>query len=147
MVPLASATFEILVVDDEPGDVELIRLALAEGRFVSRVTVAVNGRQAMSILRKEAPQHQAAVTPDLVLLDLNMPLMNGREVLQAMKADPALASIPVVILTTSDVERDIIASYQLGASGFITKPADMEQLFHSIHGVEDYWFGIVRRPE
>ena len=138
--------FEILVVDDEPGDVELVRLALAEGRFLCRTSVAINGRQALAFLRKEAPAHAEAPTPDLVLLDLNMPQMNGREVLAAMKSDPALARIPVVVLTTSDVERDIAISYDLGAAGYVTKPVDFDQMFQAIHGIEEYWFAIVRRP-
>jgi CheY-like chemotaxis protein len=81
-----------------------------------------------------------------MLLDLNMPQMNGREVLKEMKADPQLAHIPVVVLTTSGVERDVSASYALGASGFVTKPMDMDEFFRAIRGVEEYWFGTVRRP-
>jgi len=137
--------FEVLVVDDEPGDVALVKLALRESRFDCRVTVAVNGRQALSVLNK-SPGHEWAPTPDLVLLDLNMPQMNGREVLSAMKADPRLALIPVVVLSTSDVDRDVTASYSSGAAGFVTKPADMDEMFRAIHGIEEYWFGIVRGP-
>ncbi|HLN23014.1 MAG TPA: response regulator [Patescibacteria group bacterium] len=137
--------FEVLIVDDEPGDVDLTRLALADGPFSCNVTVAVNGEEAMAILRRHPP-HSQAQTPDLVLLDLNMPQMNGREVLAALKADPALSTIPVVVLTTSDVERDVVASYQLGAVGYVTKPLDCDALFQTIRGVEEYWFGIVRRP-
>ncbi|MBF0375539.1 MAG: response regulator [Alphaproteobacteria bacterium] len=138
--------FEILLVEDEPGDIDLIKIALAEGRFICRVTTAMNGVEAMDVLNKAPGLHDNAPTPDLVLLDLNMPLMNGKEVLKAMKADPQLARIPVVVLTTSDVERDVLASYDLGAAGFVTKPLDMEQLFRAIHGVEEYWFGVVRCP-
>ncbi|MBF0306423.1 MAG: response regulator [Alphaproteobacteria bacterium] len=138
--------FEILLVEDEPGDIDLIKIALAEGRFICHVTTAMNGVEAMDILNKAPGLHDNAPTPDLVLLDLNMPLMNGKEVLKAMKADPKLARIPVVVLTTSDVERDVLASYDLGAAGFVTKPLDMEQLFRAIHGVEEYWFGVVRCP-
>ncbi|CAA7613509.1 response regulator [Magnetospirillum sp. UT-4] len=137
--------FEILIVDDEPGDVELIRLAIGEGRFVCNTRVAVNGREAMARLRREPP-HVDEPTPDLILLDLNMPQMNGREVLAAMKAHPELASIPVVVLTTSDVERDVVSSYSLGASGYITKPVDAGDLFTAIHNLEEYWFCVVRRP-
>jgi CheY-like chemotaxis protein len=138
--------FNILLVDDEPGDVDLVKLALADGRFPCAVSVCINGKEAMRFLRKEAPRFADAKTPDLMLLDLNMPQMNGKEVLREMKADPALAAIPVVVLTTSDVERDVVASYDLGASGYIAKPIDMDHLFQAIHSVEEYWFGAVRRP-
>ena len=138
--------FEILIVDDEPGDVELIRTAIVEGRFICRISVAQNGVEALAFLQKENPAYSSAVTPDLVLLDLNMPRMNGYDVLKTMRTDPRLARIPVVVLTTSDAERDVFQSYDLGASGFVTKPVDIEQLFSAIHGVQDYWFGVVRKP-
>lgn len=138
--------FEILLVEDEPGDADLVRLALDQGRFLCRVTVAENGREAMAMLRREAP-HRTAPTPDLILLDLNMPLMTGQEVLQAIKADPILAAIPAVVLTTSDAERDVFASYRLGAAGYITKPLDVGQLFAAIHSLEEYWFAVVRCPK
>lgn len=138
-------SFLVLLVDDEPGDVELTKLAIAESPFRCEVMVAEDGLEAMALLRKEGP-HAPTRTPDLVLLDLNMPKMNGKEVLKRMKADPELASIPVVVLTTSDVERDVVATYGLGAAGYITKPVDLEDLFKAIHAVEDYWFNVVRRP-
>ncbi len=144
MVARSIEPFNVLIVDDEPGDVTLIKLALREGRFLCRVDVAVNGRQAMAMLNRTTPEYADQPTPDLVLLDLNMPQMNGKEVLEAMKSDPRLGCIPVVVLTTSDVERDIATSYCLGAAGFVTKPVDMDQMFRAIHGIEDYWFGIVR---
>lgn len=137
--------FQILLVDDEPGDVELIRIALSEGRFLCNVQTAGNGVEAMTCMRQAANAGNGV--PDLVLLDLNMPLMNGKEVLKAMKADEALSRIPVVVLTTSDVERDVLASYDLGAAGFVTKPLEMEKLYEVIHGIEDYWFGVVRCPK
>jgi len=137
--------FEIMVVDDEPGDVDLIKLALTEGRFIFNVTVAVNGKEAMAMVRRQPP-YSATPAPDLMLLDLNMPQMGGKEVLAEMKADPALAVIPVVVLTTSDVERDVVASYRLGAAGYVTKPVDVDALFAAIRGIQDYWFSVVRRP-
>jgi CheY-like chemotaxis protein len=143
---MESQTFKILIVDDEPGDVDLVKLALAEGRFICETHVAINGKEAMAFLTRQPPRHENAPQPDLVLLDLNMPQMNGKEVLVAMRADPTLASIPVVVLTTSDVERDVVSSYDLGASGYIAKPVDMDQLFNAIHSVEEYWFSAVRRP-
>lgn len=142
----ATPTFDVLLVDDEPGDIELTRLALQDGRFLCNVHVAMNGEQAMAFLRKQPP-FTTVPTPDLMLLDLNMPQKNGREVLRDMKADPALATIPVVVLTTSDVERDVVSSYQLGASGYVTKPVDGDALFSAIRGIEEYWFGVVRRPD
>jgi len=140
------APFEILIVDDEPGDVELIRSAIVEGRFICRTHVARDGVEALAFLRKEAPNFTDVVTPDLVLLDLNMPRVTGRDVLKAMRDDTRLARMPVVVLTTSDVERDVSQAYDLGASGFVTKPVDIEQLFRAIHGIQDYWFGVVRKP-
>ncbi len=138
--------FHILLIEDEPGDADLVKMALAQGRFICRVDVAENGRVAMAMLRNEGP-HKAMPKPDLVLLDLNMPLMNGQEVLREMKADPALAHIPVVVLTTSEAERDVIASYRLGAAGYISKPLDVQQLFNAIHSLEEYWFAVVRCPK
>jgi CheY-like chemotaxis protein len=139
-------TYEVLIVDDEPGDVELVRLALAAGPFHCNATVAANGEEAMKAMRQQPP-YQSKARPDLVLLDLNMPQKGGKEVLSEMKADPALAAIPVVVLTTSDVERDIVASYRLGAAGYLAKPIDTETLFKAIRGITEYWFSVVRRPE
>lgn len=133
-------SFDILLVDDEPGDLDLVKAALDEGRFRPNVVTAGNGTQALAVLRA------APTPPHLVLLDLNMPLMNGWDVLKAMKADPALARIPVVVLTTSETDRDLGRSYDLGAAGFVTKPVDVDQLFRIIHGIEDYWFATVRAP-
>ena len=138
--------FHILLVDDEPGDVELIKIALAEGRFLCNVATAGHGVEAMDMLHHLTNVNDGAGCPDLVLLDLNMPVMNGKEVLKAMKADAKLAHIPVVVLTTSDVERDVLASYDLGAAGFVTKPIEIDKLYQVIHGIEDYWFSIVRSP-
>jgi len=137
--------FQVLLVEDDPGDVELAKLALAQCAYPCQVTVAVNGKDAMAALRKLPPRADAPA-PDLVLLDLNMPQMNGLEVLAEMHADPALAGIPVVVLTTSDVEQDVVASHDLGAAGFVTKPVDLDQLFQLVHSIAEYWFGTVRRP-
>lgn len=145
MTGTQSRSFDILLVEDEPGDAELVKLALSHERFPCHLMLAENGRTAMSILRKIAP-YQMAPTPDLILLDLNMPLMNGREVLKAMKADSSLATIPVVVLTTSDAERDVLSSYQLGAAGYVTKPLDIQQFFDAIHSLLEYWFSVVRFP-
>ena len=136
--------FHILLAEDLPADAGLVRAALREGRFYCSLDVVEDGEQALAYLRGELP---GARRPDLLLLDLNLPRLNGREVLRAIKADPDLHLIPVVVLTTSDVERDVEASYSLGAAGFVTKPLDVMEFFQAIHAIEDYWFTVVRRPK
>lgn len=136
--------FHILLAEDLPADAGLVREALREGRFYCTLDVVEDGEQALAYLRGEIA---GARRPDLLLLDLNLPRLNGREVLAAMKQDPALHLIPVVVLTTSDVERDVEASYSLGAAGFVTKPLDVLEFFQAIHAIEDYWFTVVRRPK
>jgi CheY-like chemotaxis protein len=136
--------FEVLVVDDEQGDVELIRLALDQGRFACNVTVAINGREALDVLRNRP--FRTGRSPDLVLLDLNMPQMNGHEVLREMKDDAQLSSIPVVVLTTSDTEKDVVSCYGLRAGGYVTKPVEIDTLVRVVHCIEAYWFETVRRP-
>ncbi|MGE5477663.1 MAG: response regulator [Bacteroidales bacterium] len=135
--------FHILLAEDLPADAGLVRAALQEGKFYCSLDVVEDGEQALAYLRGEIAE---ARRPDLVLLDLNLPRLTGREVLAAMKQDPELRSIPVVVLTTSDVERDIEASYSLGAVGFVTKPLDVNEFFGAIHAIEDYWFTVVRLP-
>jgi len=138
-------TFDILLVEDDPGDAGLTRAALAQAKLVCKLHHVCDGVEALEFLRKKGP-HQGAPTPHLVLLDLNMPRMGGREVLEVMRADPDMQKIPVVVLTTSDVEADIEASYQLGANSFITKPVDIDQFIESVKAMGDYWFSIVRLP-
>lgn len=106
-----------------------------------------DGVEALSFLRREGERFQDAPRPDLVLLDLNMPRKDGREVLAEMKGDATLKSIPVVVLTTSDVQRDVEASYLCGANSFVTKPMDVEDFFALIHTVESYWFNTVKLPK
>lgn len=138
------APFHILLAEDLPADAGLVRAALQEGRFYCSLDVVEDGEQALAYLRGTLP---GAHRPDLVLLDLNLPRVNGREVLRAMKDDPDMRTIPVVVLTTSDVERDIEVSYSLGAVGFVTKPLDVSEFFEAIHAIEDYWFTVVRLPQ
>ena len=137
---------EILLVEDELADAHLVKIALREGHVLSNLHHVLDGVEGLAFLRREG-KYQGAPTPDLILLDLNMPRMDGKEFLRHLKADPALNSVPVVVLTTSDVERDITASYQLGASGYITKPVDMEQFIQAVKQIEDYWFTLVKLPK
>lgn len=141
-----SQPFTILLAEDEPADAGLVRAALNQGRIACDFRHVIDGREAMDFLRRDG-RFGDAPRPDLVLLDLNMPRMDGREVLRAIKADVELRAIPVVVLTTSDVERDVESSYLTGAAGYVTKPLDIEQFFAVIHGIEDYWFSIVRRAK
>lgn len=137
--------FDLLLVEDEPADYHLVRMALKESKVLCNLHNAVDGVDALDFLRREGEYHQAP-RPDLILLDLNMPRMDGREFLEVAKADPDLKHIPVVVLTTSEVERDVIASYRLGASGYITKPVDMDQFVEAIRQVGIYWFTLTRLP-
>jgi len=136
---------EILLVEDSPGDVRLTREALREGKVSNQVHVADDGVEAMAFLRREGP-YADAPRPDLVLLDLNMPRMDGREVLAEMKADDALRSIPVVILTTSAAEEDVVKSYDLHANCYVTKPVDLDQFMRVVQSIEDFWLTLVRLP-
>ena len=138
--------FDILLVEDEPADAHLVRSALKEGKVLCHLHHVEDGIEALAFLRREGERYREAQKPDLILLDLNMPRMNGREFLAAVKADELLRGIPVVILTTSDVERDVEASYHLGAAGYITKPVDMEQFIDAVRQLGDYWFVLARLP-
>ncbi|MGC2856878.1 response regulator [Novispirillum sp. DQ9] len=138
--------FNILLVEDDEGDAHLTRLALREGRLLAQVHHVYDGVEALAFLRGTHAKHADAPRPDLILLDLNMPRMDGREFLTEVKRDEDLRSIPVVVLTTSDVERDIDASYRRGASGYITKPVGMDQFIDAVRALDDYWFSVVRLP-
>lgn len=137
--------FDLLLLEDEPADAHLVRVSLREARVHCNLHHVVDGREGLDFLHRRPP-YEAAPRPDLILLDLNMPRMNGREFLVAVKADSALADIPVVVLTTSEVERDVEASYKGGAAGYITKPVDMEQFVAAIGQLSDYWFVLTRLP-
>jgi CheY-like chemotaxis protein len=139
--------FQILLIEDEPADANLVRLALKENKVICRMHHVFDGVEALAFLRREGIENMNAPRPDLILLDINMPRMNGREFLTALKADEKLASIPVVVLTTSDIERDINASYKLGAAGYITKPVDIDQFIDAIRQLDDYWFALVKLPK
>lgn len=137
--------FEILLLEDEEADAYLVRIALAEAKVHCRLHHVLDGHEGLDFLRR-SPPYQEAPHPDLILLDLNMPRMNGDEFLTIVKADDTLCDIPVVVLTTSEVERDVQASYQHGASGFITKPVDIGQFVAAIRQLSDYWFVLTRLP-
>ncbi len=134
---------QILMVDDDPDDVELFRRALEECRGRHHLEVARDGIEAMELLRGEG-SFVDAVRPDLILLDLNMPRMDGREVLAEVKEDRDLKSIPVIVLTSSDAPEDILKVYRLQANCYLQKPADFHQYIHMAKAIEDFWFGIAK---
>lgn len=136
---------EILVVEDSPGDARLVEEAFKEGKVYNRLHVVTDGVQAMQFLRREGA-YDSVPRPDLILLDLNLPKKDGREVLAEIKADATLRRIPVVILTTSQAEEDILRTYDLHANSYITKPVDVDQFFRAIRLIEDYWLTVVALP-
>jgi two-component system, chemotaxis family, response regulator Rcp1 len=137
---------EILLVEDNPGDVRLTIEGLKEGKVRNNLHVARDGVEALEFLRREGP-FAGAVRPDLILLDLNLPRKDGREVLFDIKSDPNLKTIPVVVLTTSRAEQDVLHSYQLQANCYITKPVDLEQFITVVRSIEDFWLTIVTLPK
>jgi two-component system, chemotaxis family, response regulator Rcp1 len=140
-----SRPVEILLVEDNPGDVRLTREALKEGKVRNNLHVAQDGVEALAFLRREG-KHAGAVRPDLILLDLNLPRKDGREVLEEIKADPELRLIPVVILTSSQAEKDIVRAYDLHANCYVSKPVDLDQFITVVKSIEDFWFAIVKLP-
>jgi chemotaxis family two-component system response regulator Rcp1 len=136
---------EILMVEDNPGDIRLTVEALKEGKVRNNLHTAEDGVEALAFLRREG-RYAEAPRPDLVLLDLNLPKMNGREVLAEIKADPNLRRIPVVILTVSQAEQDIVKSYNLHANCYITKPVDLDQFLEVVKSIENFWLTIVKLP-
>ena len=136
---------EILLVEDNPGDVRLTIEALKEGKVRNRLSVARDGVEALAFLRRESP-HADASRPDLILLDLNLPKKDGREVLAEVKEDARLRRIPVVVLTTSKAEEDILRTYDLHANCYITKPVDLEQFISVVRSIDDFWLSVVRLP-
>jgi CheY-like chemotaxis protein len=144
--PVNSHSAEILLLEDEPSDAYLLRMALKEGKVPANLHHVVDGREGLDFLNK-AGKYADAPRPDLIFLDLNMPRMNGCEFLAVIKAEEHFKGIPVVVLTTSEVEKDVVLSYQLGAASYITKPVDMPQFFKAIRQIGEYWFGLVRLPQ
>lgn len=136
---------EILMVEDSAGDAELMLDFLEQSKVKNRIHWVKDGEEAMALLHHEG-EHAGKPTPDLILLDLNLPKKDGREVLSEVKADPKLAHIPVVILTSSKSEIDIVRSYRLQASCYITKPVDLDQFVKVIRSIDDFWLSVVRLP-
>jgi two-component system, chemotaxis family, response regulator Rcp1 len=136
---------EILLVDDSLSDVRLTKEAIKEFKMLNKVTVARDGVEAMAFLHREG-KYSGAIRPDLILLDLNMPRKDGRETLAEIKADPNLRRIPVVILTVSKAEEDVLKAYDLHANCYVTKPMDIEQFSKIVKTIDDFWFSIVTLP-
>ncbi len=136
---------EFLLVEDNPGDVRLTREALNESKLRNNLSVVGDGVEALAFLRR-AGQYANVPRPDIILLDLNLPRKGGREVLAEIKADPSLKRIPVVIITSSEAEQDVLASYDLHVNCYVTKPVDLEQFMKVVRSIETFWLTIVKLP-
>ncbi|WP_445253145.1 response regulator [Nostoc sp. 106C] len=136
---------EVLLVEDNPGDALLTRIALEDSKITVHLNVVEDGVEAMAFLRKQE-KYATVPHPDIVLLDLNLPKKDGREVLAEIKGDENLKRIPVVVLTTSQAEEDILKAYNLAANCYITKPVDFDQFVKIIRSIENFWFAIVKLP-
>jgi two-component system, chemotaxis family, response regulator Rcp1 len=136
---------DILLVEDSEADVRLTQEVLMDSKIHNNLIVAINGEEALDCLRKQG-KYKNSARPDLILLDLNLPVKDGREVLAEIKEDPDLRAIPVVILTTSKAEEDILKTYKLHANCYITKPVDLEQFVTVVRYIEDFWLAIVKLP-
>ena len=148
MPPAAESTptpLEVLIVDDDAGDVLMIEEALTANSVLSQLHVVADGIEALAFLRREEP-HTEAPRPQLILLDLNMPRMDGREVLAAVKGDEELRSIPVVVLTSSALDEDVLRSYELRANAFVTKPLDLDEFTAIVQRIERFYGQTVRLP-
>ena len=142
MSPGISNPIEILLVEDNPGDVRLIKEVFKDAKIYNTMKVAYDGEAAMEILRNDGNTS----FPDLILLDLNLPKKDGREVLREIKGDDYLKCIPVVILTTSNAEEDLIETYKMNANCYITKPVDLDQFINVVKSIENFWLSIVKLP-
>ena len=141
----AQLPIEILLVEDDPGDVLMTKEAFVDYKIANRLTVLTNGEDAIAYMRKQG-RFADVVTPDLVLLDLNLPRRDGREVLHEIKNDPELRRVPVVILTTSEAEEDVIAAYNLHANAYVRKPVDFDQFVAAVRAIDDFFITVVRLP-
>ena len=143
--PDKTRPIEILLVEDSPSDTDLTIEALEEGKVANHLSIVEDGVQAMEFLRRQK-QYAGVPRPDLILLDLNLPRKDGREVLTELKSDPDLRAIPVVVLTTSRAEEDVLRAYQLQANCFITKPVDFKQFLDVVRSIENFWLTVVTLP-
>ena len=144
-VGVKARPIEILMIEDNPGDVRLTQEALTEGRLWNHLAVARDGMEALDYLHRSGRFPNAA-SPDLILLDLNLPKKDGREVLAEIKADGKLRSIPIVVLTTSQAEKDVLQAYALNANCYVTKPVDFQQFLEVIKAIEGFWLTVVKLP-
>ena len=140
-----TSPIELLLVEDDPGDVLMTTEALEESKLLTSLHVVRDGEDAVAFLRQEGT-HADAPRPDLILLDLNLPRLDGREVLAEIKADPDLRRIPVVVLTTSSAEEDVLRSYDLHANAYVTKPVDFDRFVEVFRQIDDFWISVVRLP-
>jgi len=140
-----SKPIEILLVEDNPADIRLAREALKDGKVINNLSVVTDGVEALNFLTNRG-RYSDSPTPELILLDLNLPKKSGLEVLQSIKSDPELKRIPVVVLTTSKAEEDVVKSYNLNANCFITKPIDLKQFLDVVKTIEQFWLTIVSLP-
>ena len=136
---------EILLVEDNPGDARLIQEALKDSKIYNTLNIVEDGRKALNYLKKKAG-YEHATTPDLILLDLDLPHVSGREVLEEVKSDKELRHIPIVVLTVSPSEQDVLNSYDMHVNAYIKKPLDLDQFVKVIGTIEDFWFTIVKLP-
>ncbi|MFB9955558.1 response regulator [Cellulomonas denverensis] len=143
---MAGKVIDVLLVEDDPGDVLMTQEAFEHNKVANRLSVVADGVSAMEFLRKEG-EHANAPTPDLILLDLNLPKMDGREVLEALKGDEALRRIPVVVLTTSEAEEDVVRSYSLHANAYVTKPVDFDRFIEVVRQIDEFFVEVVRLPQ
>ena len=141
----ATKPIEILLVEDSPADILITREAFQDARFLNTIHVAEDGIQALEFLRREG-SHASAPRPDLILLDLNLPRKNGREVLAEIKGDSEFKSIPVVILTTSNADEDILKAYDLHANCYVVKPVGFDNFLKAVQSIQNFWFSIVVLP-
>ncbi|REJ73416.1 MAG: response regulator [Acidobacteria bacterium] len=145
MSPRNANMIDILLVEDNPGDIELARESLADSKIINHLDVVTDGEQALAYLRRQPP-YEEAEPPDLVILDLNLPRKDGREVLQEIKQDPKLRRLPVVVLTSSSEERDVLAAYDLHANCYVQKPLNLDCFIEVVRSIEGFWMSIVSLP-
>lgn len=145
MTNIQGRPVEILLVEDNPGDVVLTEEAFSDGKISNNLHVVNDGEQALAYLNKE-DGYEGAIRPDLILLDLNLPKVDGREVLDYVKQHETLRAIPIVILTSSEAERDIVKTYNLHANSYIVKPIGLEQFVRIVNAIESFWFSVVTLP-